>query len=115
MLSEIDASLADPATPTVGVASDESLLGRLMHVSEPAAEQVGAPLRTGFLLLALFEVVYLLEVWLFERKYAAIATYFCVFDLALATTAFGATYFQWFKQHWRELTMALCLAVIVSR
>jgi PAS domain S-box-containing protein len=38
-----------------------------------------------------------------------------VFNLALATAAFGATYFQWFKQHWRSLTMALCLAVIVSR
>jgi PAS domain S-box-containing protein len=83
--------------------------------SEPAAEKVRASLRTAFLLLALFEIVYLLEVWLFEPKYTAIATYFTVFDVALATAAFGATYFQWFKQHWRGLAMALCLAVIASR
>jgi hypothetical protein len=103
----------DPATPTAE--HDESVLGTMVRVFEPAAEQVGASLRTAFLLLALFETVYLLEVWLFERKYSVLATYFTVFNLALAAAAFSATYFQWFKQHWRALTMALCLAVIVSR
>ena len=76
---------------------------------------MATPLRFAFLLLALFELVYLLEVWLFERKYAAVATSFSVLDVALASAAFGATYLPWFKVHWRGLTMALCLAVIVSR
>ena len=63
----------------------------------------------------MFELVYLLEIWLFERKYTAVASYFIAFDLALALAAFGATYLQWFKDHWRGVTMALCLAVILSR
>jgi hypothetical protein len=112
----MDASLSyQPDLTTPSVEHDESLLGTMVRVSEPAAGQVAASLRTAFLLLALFETVYLLEVWLFERKYSVIATYFTVFNLALAAAAFGASYFQWFKLHWRELTMALCLAVIVSR
>ena len=43
------------------------------------------------------------------------ATYFSVFDVALASAAFAATYLRWFKDHWRGVTMALCLAVILSR
>ena len=49
---------------------------------------MAAPLRTAFVLLALFEMVYLLEVWLFELQYAATAKYFIGFDVGLATAAF---------------------------
>jgi PAS domain S-box-containing protein len=111
----MDASLNQLPDPTAGAEHDEGLLGRLVHVSEPADERVGGPLRFAFLLLALFELVYLLEVRLFEREYAAVATYFIVFDIALTSAAFGAAYLPWFKDHWRGVTMALCLAVIVSR
>jgi|SRR5580704_3895630 PAS domain S-box-containing protein len=115
MLLEMDASLNRPPDPSAGASRDESLLGRLVHVSEPVNERVAAPLRTAFLLLALFEMVYLLEVWLFERKYTATAAYFISFEVGLASAAFGASYLHWFRQHWRGLTMALCLAVILSR
>ena len=112
----MNTSLNQPPDPTTPRAErDESLLGRIVRISAPAVGQVGASLRIAFLLLIFFELVYLLEVWLFERKYAPDATYFTLFELAIATAAFGASYFQWFKQHWRELTMTLCLAVIVSR
>src|ERR1700733_14718460 len=116
MQFEVDADLNGlPGPPAEATAYDESLLGRLVHVSEPADARVATPLRFAFMLLALFELVYLIEVWLFERKYAAVATSFSVLDVALASAAFGATYLPWFKVHWRGLTMALCLAVIVSR
>jgi PAS domain S-box-containing protein len=111
----MDASMNQLPDPTAGAEHDESLLGRLVHVSEPANGRVAAPPRTAFLLLALFEMVYLLEVWLFERKYAATASYFIVFEVGLVLAAFGSSYLHWFKDHWHGLTMALCLAVILSR
>src|SRR3984957_3418344 len=116
MLFEMDASLNHlPDHRNPGTEPDESLLARLVHASEPTSEKLGASLRIGFLLLVLFEMAYLLEVWLFERKYLAAATYFVVFDVGLASAAFSATYLEWFKRHWRGLTLGLCLAVILSR
>jgi len=116
MQFEAEASLNGLPEPAVeATTQDDSLLGRLVHVSEPGDAQVAAPLRVAFLLLALFELVYMLEISLFESKYTAVATYFIVFDIGLASAAFGASYSGWFKDHWRGLTMTFCLAVIVSR
>ncbi|HYL58977.1 MAG TPA: response regulator [Candidatus Acidoferrales bacterium] len=93
---------------------DESLIGRLAQISGADDERVGAALRIGMIFLAVFELVYLLEVALIEIQFLAAASYFCAFDLGLAAATFIATYLRWFKHHWRAVTMALCLGVIGS-
>ena len=96
-------------------AHDESLLGRLAHVSEPADGRTSRPIRIALALLALFELLYLVETWQFETRLLRIAAYFICFDIALAAAAFGTTYTRWFERHWRAMTLAVCLCVIVSR
>jgi hypothetical protein len=87
--------------------------GVLAHMSEPADERWGAPLRTGFVILAMFETVYLIEIALLGPRYLATASYFRAFDIALAVVALDATYLHWFKCHWCGAT-TLCLGLILS-
>jgi PAS domain S-box-containing protein len=96
-------------------ARDEGVLGALVQVFEPAEGRASGPIRIAFALLALFELLYLVEIWQFETRLLRTAAYFISFDVALVLAAFSTTYIQWFQRHWRETTMAVCLAVIVSR
>ncbi|HEV2170093.1 MAG TPA: ATP-binding protein, partial [Candidatus Binatus sp.] len=116
MSSGIVTALPDDSDPAAALeGQDESLLGRLAHVSEPGQRQTSRPIRLGFALLALFELLYLAEIWLFETKSLHVAAYFISFDIAIAVAAFGTAYTEWFERHWREVTMVFCLCVIVSR
>ena len=107
-------SIERPAAAVAASTPIEGLMGWLARASGPAEERIGAALRIGVILLTVFELVYLLEVVLVEKPYLATASYFCAFDLGLAAATFVATYFVWFKDNWRGLTMALCLGVILS-
>jgi hypothetical protein len=122
MPPETDASLRNgyhrlrrPAAAIGLTGHAEPLLGRLARASEPDDQRVSRPLRIGFVILVLFEMVYLLEVGLFESGHLTTASYFSAFDIALASMAFGATYLHWFKRHWRAFTMGVFQSVIVSR
>jgi hypothetical protein len=92
----------------------DSLADTLARISAPADGQIGAGLRLGLPILVLLGALYLLEVWLRESRLLATAAWFSAFDFAMATLAFGATYLDWYKRHWRGTTMALCLALIAS-
>src|SRR5215469_8986617 len=95
-------------------AHNESLLGRLAHVSQPVDGQT-SPIRLALGLLVLFELLYLIEIWKFETRSLGIATYFIFVDVALAAAGFSASYTAWFERHWRAITLAVCLGVIVCR
>jgi len=92
----------------------DTLADTLAQISAPSYRQIGAGLRLGLPVLVLLGALYLLEVWLRESNLLATAAWFCAFDFAMATLAFGATYLDWYKRHWRGTTMALCLALIAS-
>ena len=94
--------------------ASDSLADTLAQISAPSDGQIGAGLRLGLPILVLLGALYLLEVWLRESSLLATVAWFCAFDFAMATLAFGATYLDWYKRHWRGTTMALCLALIAS-
>ena len=116
MPSGVATALTDALDITAATdARAESLLGRLAHLSAPADTRTDGPIRIGLALLALFELLYLIEIWQFETRLLHIAAYFISFNIAIATAAFATTFTEWFERHWRGLTMACCLCVIVSR
>ena len=94
--------------------ASDSLADILAQISAPSDGQIGAGLRLGLPILVLLGALYLLEVWFRESSLLATVAWFCAFDFAMATLAFGATYLDWYKRHWRGTTMALCLALIAS-
>ena len=94
--------------------ASDSLADTLAQISAPSDGQIDAGLRVGLPILVLLGALYLLEVWLRESRLLATAAWFSAFDFAIATLAFGATYLDWYKRHWRGTTMALCLALIAS-
>ncbi len=121
MVPETDSNLESrgidlprPAAAAESAVHAEGLIGRLAQISGSADEPAGAGLRIGMVLLAVFELVYLLGVGLIELPFLATASIFCAFDLGLATATFLATYLLWFRCHWRGVTMALCVGVILS-
>ncbi|MGZ6195673.1 MAG: hypothetical protein ACXWML_10630, partial [Candidatus Binataceae bacterium] len=94
--------------------ASDSLADTLAQISAPSDGQIGAGLRLGLPILVLLGALYLLEVWFRESSQLATVAWFCAFDFAMATLAFGATYLDWYKRHWRGTTMAICLALIAS-
>jgi PAS domain S-box-containing protein len=104
--------LAVAASAPVGYA--QRSLDALTHPRERTGEWMSSRLRTGLVILILLEAANLLEVRTLGSTYFTTASYFCAFETLLAITVFSASFLGKFERHWRGVTMALCLTVILS-
>ncbi len=90
-------------------------MAALTRASEANLRQLNALLRTGLAVVFLFELGTWVEVARFEPLLLHTERPFFIFDIALVGIGLCLTYFQWFRNIWRPVTMAFCLILITSR
>jgi two-component system sensor histidine kinase/response regulator len=93
----------------------ERFMAALACASESNLRQLNAFLRTGLAVVFLFELGTWLEVARFEPALLHTEQLFFIFDIALVGIGLCLTYFNWFRNLWRPVTMAFCLILVTSR
>ena len=87
----------------------------LACASESNLRQLNALLRTGLGIVLLFELGTWLKVARGEPALLHTERPFFIFDIALVGVGLCLTYFKWFRNCWRPVTMAFCLILLASR
>ncbi len=93
----------------------DRLMVALACASESNLRQLNALLRTGLGVVFLFELGTWLEVARYETALLHTERPFFTFDIALVGIGLCLTYFRWFRNSWRPVTMAFCLILVASR